>query len=223
MNIVFLLKPKSSVAYVYDDNTLRQGLEKLRTHGYTAIPVISRSGEYVGTISDGDFLWFLVDKQISDLKSAEGYAVRDLLVRGRHKPVRITATMQDLLAGILDKNFVPVVDDRNVFVGIITRKEVLKYFAAAENRAHEEPPCPPQPVTGGIASRSDVIGLLDRICQWYRTNEPSSPVPILLERAKQMVSRDFIELLMELAPDGAPQFRNVAGLRSPGPIEEDED
>jgi type VI secretion system protein ImpA len=68
-----------------------------------------------------------------------------------------------------------------------------------------------------------VIGLLDRICQWYRTNEPSSPVPILLERAKQMVSRDFIELLMELAPDGAPQFRNVAGLRSPGPIEEDED
>ena len=148
MNIVFLLKPKSSVAYVYDDNTLRQGLEKLRTHGYTAIPVISRSGEYVGTISDGDFLWFLVDKQISDLKSAEGYAVRDLLVRGRHKPVRITATMQDLLAGILDKNFVPVVDDRDVFVGIITRKEVLNYFAAAENRAHEEPPCPPQPVTG---------------------------------------------------------------------------
>ena len=68
-----------------------------------------------------------------------------------------------------------------------------------------------------------MIGLLDRICQWYRTNEPSSPVPILLERAKQMVSRDFLALLMELAPDGAPQFRNVAGLRSPGPIEEDED
>ncbi|QQP93110.1 type VI secretion system protein TssA (plasmid) [Skermanella sp. TT6] len=81
---------------------------------------------------------------------------------------------------------------------------------------------PPRSITGGIAGRSDVIGLLDRICQWYRTNEPSSPVPILLERAKQMVSRDFLELLMELAPDGAPQFRNVAGLRSPGPIEEDE-
>ena len=68
---------------MYDDNTLRQGLEKLRTHGYTAIPVISRSGEYVGTISDGDFLWFLVDKQISDLKSAHtdcGYTVETVCI-----------------------------------------------------------------------------------------------------------------------------------------------
>lgn len=140
MNIVFLLKQKSSVAFVYDDNTLRQALEKLRTHGYTAIPVISHTGEYVGTISDGDFLWFLVDKKISDLKTAEDYAVRDLLVRGRHQPVRITATMHDLLLGVMDKNFVPVVDDRNMFMGIITRKDVLKYFAdaAADGRAQPE-------------------------------------------------------------------------------------
>ena len=71
LNIVFLLKQKSQVAYVYEDSTLRQALEKLRTHGYTAIPVISRSGEYVGTISDGDCLWFLVDNNVGDLKDAE--------------------------------------------------------------------------------------------------------------------------------------------------------
>ena len=40
MNIIFLLKPKNTVAYVYDVNTLRQGLEKMRVHGYTAVPVI---------------------------------------------------------------------------------------------------------------------------------------------------------------------------------------
>ncbi len=142
MNIIFLLRPKSQVAYVYDDQTLRQALEKLRTHGYTAIPVISRAGAYVGTISDGDFLWFLVDKKISDLKSAEGYAVRDLLDKGRCRPVRITATMQDLLDSVLYYNFVPVVDDRDSFVGIITRKDVLKYFAAAEARAGQTQPQP---------------------------------------------------------------------------------
>lgn len=135
LNIVFLLKPKSSVAYVYDDNTMRQALEKLRSHGYTAIPVISRSGAYVGTISDGDFLWFLVDNKIPNLKNTEHYRVRDLLSRGRHQPVRVTATMQDLLDGVIDKNFVPVVDDRNMFVGIITRGDVLKYFAGVETRA----------------------------------------------------------------------------------------
>ncbi len=139
MNIIFLLRHKSQVAYVYDDNTLRQALEKLRTHGYTAIPVISRAGAYVGTISDGAFLWFLMDKKISDLKSAEGYAVRDLLETSRCQPVRITATMQDLLAGVMDYNFVPVVDDRDSFVGIITRKDVLKYFASADAPGRPEP------------------------------------------------------------------------------------
>ena len=137
MNIVFLLKPKVEVAYVYEDNTLRQGLEKLRQHGYTAIPVIDRKGRYVGTISDGDFLWAMVDKKIPDLKSAEKVPVGDLLARGRHQPVRVTATMQDLLDGVIDKNFVPVVDDRDVFMGIITRKDVLKYFAEAEARARQ--------------------------------------------------------------------------------------
>jgi len=131
LNIVFLLKPKVNVAYVYEDSTLRQALEKLRTHKYTAIPVISHKGEYLGTVSDGDFLWFLMDNSIADLKTAEGFPVKQLLVRGRHQPVRITATMQDLLAGVMDKNFVPVVDDRDKFMGIITRKDVLKYFADA--------------------------------------------------------------------------------------------
>ena len=137
MNIVFLLKQKSQVAYVYEDSTLRQALEKLRTHGYTAIPVISRSGEYVGTISDGDCLWFLVDNNVGDLKDAENYPVKKLLVKERHHPVNIASTMEDLLAGVMDKNFVPVVDGRNAFMGIITRKDVLKYFTEAETRRRE--------------------------------------------------------------------------------------
>ena len=73
----------------------------------------------------------------------------------------------------------------------------------------------PKRMAGEITSRADVIGRLDHICQWYRSNEPSSPVPVMLERAKQMVSRDFLTLLMELAPDGASQFRSIADSGAP--------
>lgn len=62
MNIAGLLLPKSMVAYLYDDFTLRQGLEKMKYHGYSSIPVISRAdNRYVGTVSEGDFLWYFVD------------------------------------------------------------------------------------------------------------------------------------------------------------------
>ena len=56
MNIAYFLLPKSRIAYLYDDFTFRQGLEKMRNRGYTAIPVITRDGRYVGTVSEGDFL-----------------------------------------------------------------------------------------------------------------------------------------------------------------------
>ena len=71
MNVLFFLKPKGELAYLYEDHTLRQGIEKLERSGFTAIPVISRSGEYIGTITEGDFLWTLKNKFSLDLKMAE--------------------------------------------------------------------------------------------------------------------------------------------------------
>ena len=62
-DIAYFLLPKSNVAYLYDDYTFRQGLEKMRYHGYTAIPVITRNGTYVGTVSEGDFLWQLLSDE----------------------------------------------------------------------------------------------------------------------------------------------------------------
>ena len=63
MNVIMLLKHKDSLKYIYEDNTLRQGLEKMRAHSYTAIPVITRDGKYVGTVSEGDFLWHIIDRK----------------------------------------------------------------------------------------------------------------------------------------------------------------
>lgn len=126
MNIIFLLRPKASVQYLYEDNTIRQALERLKRYGYTAVAVINREGKYVGTINEGDFLWNLLDGGFSDLRELEEYEISSIMRKGWNPPVKITTTMEELLERIMDQNFVPVVDDRGCFVGIITRRDIIK-------------------------------------------------------------------------------------------------
>ncbi|MBR1731279.1 MAG: CBS domain-containing protein [Ruminococcus sp.] len=128
MNILFLLRIKNDVSYIYDDNTLRQGLEKMKRHGYTAIPVITRDGDYVGTISEGDFLWHILKFGRGSLKDQEQYCVRDIIRNDYMRPVKVSATAEELIESATNQNFVPVVDDRNKFIGIVTRRDIIKYF-----------------------------------------------------------------------------------------------
>ena len=132
MNFLFLLKPKHDVAFLYDYNTLRQGMEKMRRHGYSAIPVIREDGTYAGTVSEGDFLWKVVDENAWSPKAQEDYLVRDILRPDWCHPVHITATMHELLQLVTEQNFVQVIDDRDAFVGIVTRKDVILYFCESE-------------------------------------------------------------------------------------------
>ena len=137
MNIAYLLTPKHRVAYLYDDNTMRQGLEKLRHHGRSAVPVINRKGQYVGTVSEGDFLWRLLPDEGApcpcSMKELERLHVRDIL---RENPsVRITASLNELLDNITRHNFVPVVDDLNSFIGIVTRQDIIRCLAAEKGSA----------------------------------------------------------------------------------------
>ena len=138
MNIAYFLLPKNRVAYLYDDYTFRQGLEKMRHHGYTAIPVISRDGKYVGTVSEGDILWRLLsDEQDSQracsMKDLEQLRVRDILRETQYLPVRITVSMEELLSSAMNQNFIPVVDDTGSFIGIVTRKDIIRYFAEGKS------------------------------------------------------------------------------------------
>ena len=142
MNIAYFLLPKNSVAYLYDDCTFRQGLEKMKYHGYTAIPVISRDGKYVGTVSEGDFLWRLLSKGTDSLsaysmKDMEQLRIRDILRDNHYSPVRITVTMEELLQSAMNQNFIPVVDDLGNFTGIVTRKDIIRYFSG--QKAETEP------------------------------------------------------------------------------------
>ena len=128
MNIPFLLKPKSKIAYLYDFNTIRQGLEKIKNHGFTAIPVIGKDGSYIGTVSEGDFLLHLVGHDSGEMKEQEEYSILDIVRLDWNPAVKISETMDELLLRVMEQNFVPVVDDRNLFMGIITRKDVIKFF-----------------------------------------------------------------------------------------------
>ena len=138
MNIAYFLLPKSRTAYLYDDYTVRQGLEKMRYHGYAAIPVISRDGKYVGTVSEGDFLWSLLSDEggrraTRSLKDLEKLRVRDIFCEDNAPPVGITVSMEELLTSAMNQNFGPVVDDLEYFIGIITRKDIIRYFAEQQN------------------------------------------------------------------------------------------
>lgn len=140
MNIAYFLLPKNRVAYLYDDYTFRQGLEKMRHHGYTAIPVITRSGQYLGTVSEGDFLWRLLDRGAGapcarSMKDLEQLQIRDIIQAHSYPSVRITVSMEELVSSAMNQNFIPVVDDSGSFIGIVTRKDIIRYFAEQKDDA----------------------------------------------------------------------------------------
>lgn len=97
MNVITLLTPKAQVACLNEEWTVRQGLEKLRVGGYTALPVLSREGMYVGTVSEGDFLWNMLDDQNNTLRSMEQRPLKTIMRPGFNPAVSVRVTMADLL------------------------------------------------------------------------------------------------------------------------------
>ena len=142
MNILFFLIPKSEVAYIFEDETLRQTLEKMEHRKYSCIPILTMDGKYLGTISEGDLLWGMRRADIHDIKETEGIPIMAIPRRATYKPVHADSNMEDLLDRAINQNFVPVVDDQGSFIGIITRKSIIKYcyneIKAAQKTATEQ-------------------------------------------------------------------------------------
>lgn len=126
-NILFFLTPKAMCAFVYDDYTIRQALEKMESVGYSALPILSRRGEYRGTITEGDLLWALKNLCYMDIRQAEARRIMEIERKKDNIPVRVTTGMHDLVRQASSQNFVPVVDDKDAFIGIITRGAIIKY------------------------------------------------------------------------------------------------
>lgn len=129
MNIAFFLIPKKDVIYMNINASMRQALEKMEYHSYTAIPLLDNQGRYAGTLTEGDLLWKLKNTPELTFSGTEHVFLRDLTLRIENSPVRISAQMEDLIPLAIAQNFVPVADDNGVFIGIIRRREIIEYFA----------------------------------------------------------------------------------------------
>ena len=127
MNILFFLTPKNEVAYIQEDSTLRQALEKMEYHRYTAIPILDREGKYIGTLTEGDLLREIKSEYDLNLHEAEDIPILKVPRRWKMEPVNIECDIEDLIQMAMRQNFVPVVDDQGVFIGIITRRAVIQY------------------------------------------------------------------------------------------------
>ena len=98
-------------------------------HKYSSIPILSDEGEYVGTVTEGDMLWYLFhNDKISKDSELKSYSLLDVPRRNDYSPVNASSKMEDLLGKITQQNFVPVVDDCDRFIGIIKRRDVIQYY-----------------------------------------------------------------------------------------------
>lgn len=128
MNIMRFVIPKSLVEYVTVDSTVRQALEKMRFHRYVAIPVIDGEGKYVGTLRNDDIFTYFLERGSFETKSAERDRVIDILDGYYNPPVYHHSSIEELIEKVGEHNFVPVVDDRGCFVGIILRRDILNFL-----------------------------------------------------------------------------------------------
>lgn len=134
MNIAFFTRPKQEITYLYNDCTVRQALEKMHSSSYTAVPVIDRDGHYVGTISEGDLLWFIVKGEGGEphtmaIENLEQFKLTDVeLNKFKNQPVSISSSIEDLIIRSMASNFVPIIDDRGMFIGIVTRRSIIKHY-----------------------------------------------------------------------------------------------
>ena len=127
MNILFYLVPKNDVMFLFDDYTLRQAMEKMEYHRYSSIPILNRKGEYVGSITEGDLLWAIKRMYNLDLQAAEDMPVMQVPRKHDYQCVAVDTDMDQLVAAAMRQNFVPVIDGKNSFIGIVKRQNIIQY------------------------------------------------------------------------------------------------
>jgi CBS domain-containing protein len=128
-NIAFFLIPKKDVIYLNVGATMRQAVERMEYHGYSAVPLLDGAGRYVGTLTEGDLLRKLKNTLFLTFSNTDQIRVDEIERIKQNEPVRIDAEITDLLSRAATQNFVPVVDDQGIFIGIVRRREIIGYFA----------------------------------------------------------------------------------------------
>ena len=129
MNISFFLVPKQDVIVLSHNATMRQALEKMEYHRYSAVPVLDDEGKHIGTLTEGDLLWKIKNTPGLSFENTHKIPLAEVPRFKQDKPVNIDANMESLIDLAVTQNFVPVVDDEGVFIGIVRRREIIEYYA----------------------------------------------------------------------------------------------
>ena len=125
-NILDILTPKSQTFFLGEKTTIRQALEKFDYHKFSVVPILTDFGEYITTVSEGDILRYIKNSCDFNMLKANSKHVLSIDHYRSYESIKIDASFEDVYTLILAQNFIPVVDDRNTFIGIIKRKDVLE-------------------------------------------------------------------------------------------------
>ncbi len=106
---------------------MRQALERMEHHRYTAVPLVDENGKYAGTLTEGDLLWKMKNTPSLSFEDTHRITLQEVSRRIVNQPIHINAQIQDLIMLSINQNFVPVVDDNDIFIGIIRRKDIIEY------------------------------------------------------------------------------------------------
>ena len=128
MQMAFFLLPKSETLFLTEKTTLRQAMEKMQHHGYGAVPVLNEAGQYIGTITAADILWYLKDIHGVNITAAEKVQIKEVPRRHDNAPVSVSADIRDMLKMAMEENFIPIVDDLGVFIGMVRRREIMEFY-----------------------------------------------------------------------------------------------
>ena len=129
-SIIQLITPKKVTHFILNTSTIRQALEKFDAHKFSVVPLLDKDGHYVGTLSEGDILRFIKNNANFDISVAEKVTVDSIEHYRPYKCLKVDATVEEVYALALEQNFVPLVDDRDFYIGIIKRKDVLMHLTS---------------------------------------------------------------------------------------------
>ena len=137
-SIISLLTPKKITFFLSENSTIRQALEKFDSHKFSVVPLVDEQGKYVGTLSEGDILRFIKNQPNFSIVLSENVLIRDIDHYRPYRSVTVDALMSEVFTLSLEQNFIPVVDDKDTYIGIIKRKEVIKYLSEKIKITFEE-------------------------------------------------------------------------------------
>ena len=126
--ILDFLTPKSKTFYIEGDPTIRQVVEKFDAHKFSVVAILDENGRFISTISEGDILRYIKNIKNFNLMIAESVRISDVERYRPYKALSINTSLGEVIKLSLEQNFIPVVDDRNMYIGIIKRKTIIDYL-----------------------------------------------------------------------------------------------